>query len=578
MSLDVCQNSLINITVPAELGSETIQFYQSLESQGYNMFDSNNEFYNDICTPYTSIYNTDILLIDRKKDIYSKYSNITICQDKCSLESYNSNSNTVSCYCKAQSNNTDINLNIQPKFSIQSIGDVFLNYLNNSNFRVLKCYKVAIDLNTIFDNIGRIIMTLILFLFIVLFMIFLIKGNKQISIYTKQIINSKLMNKKDNNNNNNTKNLNKLNNELKSNIKSKYLKGNKFNYLNKKNNIKKFIPKNKISKTTSNPIKNKKVINKKNNQNIFHSNKLLLKTNKKLINSFKNNSTLFKKDKSSITQKDSSINKLKKTIKNNQNNILVYNIINNYNNNKKESMKKNKAREKAKNIFTDLELNRFDYNNALLYDKRTYAQYYCSLLKRKQLLLFTFLPVLDYNLQYIKIILFLISFSLYFSVNGFFFSDKTIHSVYEDKGLVNYLNQIASILYSSIIPSVINVILKLLSLSENDMFLMKKQKGGKNLLKIAKEIEVCIKIKFTLFFIICYLLLFFFWYFISCFCGVYKNIQIILITDTFISFGTSMIYPFGLSLLPGIFRIQALRAKNKDKKFLFQISSLVALI
>ena len=577
LSLDVCQDSLINITVPAELGAETIQFYQSLESQGYNMFDSNNEFYNDICTPYTSIYNTDILLIDRKKDIYSKYSNITICQDKCSLESYNSNSNTVSCYCKAQSNNTDLNLNIQPKFSIQNIGDVFLNYLNNSNFRVLKCYKVAIDLNTIFDNIGRIIMTLILFLFIVLFIIFLIKGNKQISIYTKQIINYKLMNKKENNNNN-TKNVGELNNELKSNIKNKYLNGNKFNYLKKKNNIKKFVSKNKISKTTSNPIKNKKIFNKKNNRNNLNSNKLLLKANKKLINSFKSSSPLFSKDKSIINQKSSSNNKLKKIIKNNQNNILVYNFINNYNSNKKESTKKNKAREKAKNLFTDQELNRLDYNKALLYDKRTYAQYYCSLLKRKQLLMFTFLPVLDYNLQYIKIILFLISFSLYFSVNGFFFSDKTIHSIYEDKGLANYLNQIASILYSSIIPSVINAILKLLSLSENDIYLMKQQKDGKNLLKIAKEIEACIKIKFILFFIICYLLLFFFWYFISCFCGVYKNTQIVLITDTFISFGTSMIYPFGLSLLPGIFRIQALRAKNKDKKCLFQISSLVALI
>ena len=569
LSLDVCQNSLINITVPAELGAETIQFYQSLESQGYNMFDSNNEFYNDICTPYTTINNTDILLIDRKTDIYSKYSNITICQDKCSLESYNSNSNTVSCYCKAQSNNTDINLNIQPKFSIQNIGDVFINYLNNSNFRVLKCYKVAIDLNTIFDNIGRIIMTLIIFLFIVLFMIFLIKGNKQISIYTNQIINSKLINKKDNNNN--TKIINKLNNELKSNIKSKYLNGNK---LNKKNNIKKFISKSKISKTTSNlsnPIKNKNIIIKKSGRNILYSNNLLLKANKRL-------NTTFKKDKSSIDQKSLSTNKLKKTIENNQNNILVYNIINNYNSDKKESTKKNKTREKAKNLFTDQELNRLDYNKALLYDKRTYAQYYCSLLKRKQLLLFTFLPVLDYNLQYIKIILFLISFSLYFSVNGFFFSDKTIHSIYEDKGLVNYLNQIASILYSSIIPSVINVILRLLSLSENDIYLMKKQKDGRRLLKIAKEIEVCIKIKFILFFIICYLLLFFFWYFISCFCGVYKNSQIILITDTFISFGTSMIYPFGLSLLPGIFRIQALRAKNKDKKCLFQISSLLALM
>ena len=52
----------------------------------------------------------------------------------------------------------------------------------------------------------------------------------------------------------------------------------------------------------------------------------------------------------------------------------------------------------------------------------------------------------------------------------------------------------------------------------------------------------------------------------------------ILIKDTIVSFGLSMIYPFGLNLLPGIFRIPALRAKNKDKKCIYQFSGLLALI
>ena len=69
----------------------------------------------------------------------------------------------------------------------------------------------------------------------------------------------------------------------------------------------------------------------------------------------------------------------------------------------------------------------------------------------------------------------------------------------------------------------------------------------------------------------------FFWYFISCFCAVYKNTQIILINDTLLSFGLSMLYPFGLNTLPGIFRIPALKAVNKNKKYLFRISGLVAL-
>jgi len=70
----------------------------------------------------------------------------------------------------------------------------------------------------------------------------------------------------------------------------------------------------------------------------------------------------------------------------------------------------------------------------------------------------------------------------------------------------------------------------------------------------------------------------FFWYFISCFCAAYKNTQLILIEDTLISFTTSMIYPFGLKLLPGIFRIPALRAPKKDMKYMYKISRLLNIL
>ena len=39
-----------------------------------------------------------------------------------------------------------------------------------------------------------------------------------------------------------------------------------------------------------------------------------------------------------------------------------------------------------------------------------------------------------------------------------------------------------------------------------------------------------------------------------------------------------MLYPFGLNLFPGFLRIPALRAKKKDKKILYKISLLVAII
>ena len=226
----------------------------------------------------------------------------------------------------------------------------------------------------------------------------------------------------------------------------------------------------------------------------------------------------------------------------------------------------------------DQELNNLEYKKALIYDKRTYFQYYWSLLKKKNIILFAFIPANDYNLQYLKISLLILSFSLSLNINGFFFSDKTMHKIYEDEGIVNYFYQIVEILCSTIISSIITLVLRKLSLIENNILKIKKQTKSLKALEMVRKTQKCIKIQFMIFFLLSFLLLIFFWYFVSCFCGVYINTQIILLNDTLISFGLSMIYPFGLNLLPGILRIPSLRNKKKNKECMYTISRYVALI
>ena len=72
------------------------------------------------------------------------------------------------------------------------------------------------------------------------------------------------------------------------------------------------------------------------------------------------------------------------------------------------------------------------------------------------------------------------------------------------------------------------------------------------------------------------ILMIFFWYFISAFCAVYKNTQMILIKDTLISFSLSMIYPFGLNLFPGFFRLPALSAAKHDKECIYKTGRMIA--
>ena len=102
-------------------------------------------------------------------------------------------------------------------------------------------------------------------------------------------------------------------------------------------------------------------------------------------------------------------------------------------------------------------------------------------------------------------------------------------------------------------------------------------------LEIIVEYNICgnwkiLIIKFVLFFIILFLFVIFFWYYISCFCAVYKNTQVYLIKDILISYGLSLLYPLIVESIPGIFEIPSLRAPKQNKEFMYKISKVIQLI
>ena len=149
-----------------------------------------------------------------------------------------------------------------------------------------------------------------------------------------------------------------------------------------------------------------------------------------------------------------------------------------------------------------------------------------------------------------------------------------MHKIYVDEGSFNFIYHIPQILYSSVISSVIRFIINFLSLSEKNILKLREEKENKK--ERFGKILKCLKIKFILLFILEFLFLICFWYYLGCFCAVYRNTQSHLLKDTLTSFGTSLIYPFGICLLPGALRIPALL--EKDKKCLYKISQIVQLI
>ena len=263
------------------------------------------------------------------------------------------------------------------------------------------------------------------------------------------------------------------------------------------------------------------------------------------------------------------------------NKIMIINKNINIFNNKSKTNKNivyNSNKVKKAISFNDEELNNLNYELALRYDKRNYCEYYFSLLKTKHAIIFTFCNNTDYNLKIIKIDLFLFNLTLFYFVNTIFFDDKTMHKIYEDKGAFDIIGQIPQIIYSSLLSMFISIILEYLALTEGVILELKKIKSLRNFNMKIKGLDNKIKIKFLFYFFISFIFLLCFWYYLSMFCAIYVNTQIHLIKDTILSFLLSLIEPFGIYLIPGMFRIPSLSKHNYNLLSKFSIILQVILI
>ena len=213
--------------------------------------------------------------------------------------------------------------------------------------------------------------------------------------------------------------------------------------------------------------------------------------------------------------------------------------------------------------YTDDEKNELSYELAIQYDKRTYLEYYISLFKTKHNFVNSFFYNNDYNSKIIKIDIFFIGFVIDYTANALFFDDDSMHRIYISKGSFNIEYEITKIVYSSLITMALNTVLKLLALSNDAIIEFKQMKSSNNIDKKKTDLEKKLSVKFVLYFIASFVFLLFFWYYVSMFGAIFKNTQLHLLKDTLISFGSSLIYPFFIYLLPGLFRMPALSDEKK---------------
>ena len=445
---------------------------------------------------------------------------MSICEIDCEFVSYNYETQEEVCSCGIK---TEIPLMNDIKFDKKVLYKSFTKINNFANTKMMKCFNNVFKKKNILKNIGFFSFASFLLLNIILFFLFLfaffkkligeIKKLKLKILYQTETINNI---SSDNYNNNNTI-IPSLRKKGKI-MKKKFLKKTKKKIKKRLNNYKKGINKNNSLNAKTKQKQNKKFIKTKKEPGI----------------------------QSNITTKNNS----SLALEFNQNNNIK-NIIN----------KKTNTKKKSEIELNNSELNDLEYEDAIIKDKRNFIQYYTSLLKMNHSILFIFNSD-DYNSKIIKLSIFIFDLSSLITVNAIFFTDDTMHKIYIDKGAYNFIYQLPQTIYSAIISGVLNSLIKFLGFSESNILELKKG-NNKTINQREKDLINKLKIKFIFFFIINFMLSFLFLYYVTCFCGIYRNTQIHLFKDSLLSFGTSLITPFIIYIFPAIFRICALKSKNK---------------
>jgi hypothetical protein len=486
----------------------------SINEDELSKYDPNSDYYNDECTLSKSEDGTDITLNDRQKEYNDN--NMSLCENKCNFTEYNISSKKSICMCEIKSKIYTISEILNSKETVSKDFNTENTTTSSTSLNPMKCYNALFSKYGLLKNLGNYILLLIILIFVSSGILFYKVGYVMLCNDISQILNMKGQNN------------------------------------NGKFNIYKYDKKEKKSKIKSSPKKSKSSKSKssKPNPKKRKSKKKVVDQNE-FINTGSHNHKSVSKLKFIHTKKSHKMGFSNPMIGKSQ--IIIKDIQ-----------------------YNDYEKNTFTYKEALENDKRSFMEYYKSLIKTKHPLIFSLIPIKDYNSMITKVDILLISFGVLYATNALFFSEKTIHQIYEDKGAYNIGFFLPQTILAFLIGHIIVIILKYIFLSERNIMEIKKQETKDNAADMVDKVKRCLIIKYIIFYVAGSLFLILFWYYLSSFGAVYQNSQVFLIINTFLSSFISIIYPFFINVFPAVIRVFSLG--NKNREIFYKISKIIQII
>ena len=392
--------SKINIDFYADLSipliNDTISnfdYYKLFYEQGYDIYEKNSDFYNDICLP-AHLYDNDITIDDRQKEIYPN--NVTLCKANCEYKSVDIEDKKINCYCNLNINKNYTHNYEDNNFIFEDDGGFFDYLLDNINYKIFKCYNLVFIIDNLITNISFYIMILSLLIIIIINIKFYFCDLSKIkilcvknSILDKIIFASKPKEKQ------------KINIKSKINIlEPSKKKSNKF----KRKGIRK-----KIKKTDTNA-------NKKYIKNVYHFSQINISGSNVLLNNDKDIKDFSKNQNIKIKLTDNYIN-----IENQED--------------------------------KDEDLNELPFILAINKDKRNIFEIFISIIIKKITIINLFCG--DEKIKILLLNENILSLLIDFFFNALLYSDEVVSHKYHNNGELDFIISLILSLLSNIISSIV---------------------------------------------------------------------------------------------------------------------------
>ena len=477
----VVEENVLDILEESGIDYESIVF---LTGQNIDVFDSSGAFYTDLCYEFDSPVDRDITLEDRLEVFYP---NVSLCDPGCQSKGVNLTTMKAICSCTF----SDIS-NAGLVSDIEYLNEIF-EIISSSNIMVLKCMKYMFKRFS--SSVGGYLMIFCIIIVAICGLVFYCRDLEKMKKY---IINKT------------TTYINYLNEIAPEEDKMANIIIKSVDEKEKPDDSMVSDSKNSDSKSSESKPKNQNKQNIKNNKIDFkEQNDSSMKKKGDILNLNKINSS------KEVLNNPSNLNKLKAI-------------------NKDFDMYKGPLESSQKEdfkLYLAPSVDDQEFEDIILEDKRSFQEVFCDAINDKQLLVNTFSVQDNFRPFSLKFVLLILTFIMYFVVNGLFYGDDAVSEIYHIEGEDSFFGffprSITRYIYSAVVGTIIGIIIDLFFVDEKKMkSIFNREK--KNIVNLKVEITKLTKgittryIAFVIFVIILFILLMFY---LLCFNYVYPHTQ-----------------------------------------------------